>query len=325
MASGERIASETVHRIEFDVDFPPGHAATYLLDGDEPILFDAGTPGDDAGDELDEGLAAAGYDREDVAHVVLTHPHVDHIGQVDALREAGATVHAPRRFQERLSRDPETIREASHDNLQEIGLDDDWMDRILGRFGEAEAMIRDVLADDAVDRWFDIDSPTTVGGVELEGVHTPGHEATHVCFFTDVGDERVIFSGDMLIEPFRAATINVRFDDGVRDSIEDFRTALDRLAERSADHVYPGHGPAHDEYEAKIDRSRTQLAYRVNNSARHVREEGSTAFHVASNIADDGRHLSRILPEVTAALGSAEHEDQVTSTLEDGVRYYEPA
>ena len=36
-----------VHRLVFDVDWPPGHVACYLVDGPEPILVDAAAPDHD--------------------------------------------------------------------------------------------------------------------------------------------------------------------------------------------------------------------------------------------------------------------------------------
>ena len=47
------VGIDDVHRIEFDVDWPPGHVGAYLLDTPEPILIDAGMTGERAGDRLE--------------------------------------------------------------------------------------------------------------------------------------------------------------------------------------------------------------------------------------------------------------------------------
>ena len=69
--STESIDRADVHRIEFTVDWPPGHVAAYLVGGPEPLLIDAGMAGDRGRRELDAGIEAAGYDVADVSHLLL--------------------------------------------------------------------------------------------------------------------------------------------------------------------------------------------------------------------------------------------------------------
>jgi glyoxylase-like metal-dependent hydrolase (beta-lactamase superfamily II) len=112
--STESIDRADVHRIEFTVDWPPGHVAAYLVGGPEPLLIDAGMAGDRGRRELDAGIEAAGYDVADVSHLLVTHPHVDHIGRVGAVVDAAdPTVYAPASVRERLARDPEDSRAPS--------------------------------------------------------------------------------------------------------------------------------------------------------------------------------------------------------------------
>jgi len=46
--------SADVRRLEFDVDFTPGHAAAYLVPGDEPVLFEHRVAGARQGHSLVE-------------------------------------------------------------------------------------------------------------------------------------------------------------------------------------------------------------------------------------------------------------------------------
>lgn len=69
MDAGSHTAGVRVRRVEFGMEWPPGHVAAYLLDADEPA---------------------------DIEHVLLTHPHVDHIGQVQTVIDEGdPEVYAP--------------------------------------------------------------------------------------------------------------------------------------------------------------------------------------------------------------------------------------
>ena len=318
-------AAAEIRRLEFAVDFPPGHAAAYLVPGPEPVLFDAGTLGSDGEADLRAGLVEHGLDPADVAHVVLTHLHVDHVGQVGTLREAGdPTLHVPTTVRDRLERDLDDVRTVARSNMLAAGVPEERVEAALDEFLRAQEIMRDIVSPAAVDDWIEPGTPTTVGGLDLEPIHTPGHDATHVCYPTTL-DEPVIFSGDMLIEPFRAIVVNAGFDEGVGDGIEDYRAALDRLAGVDAERVYPGHGPIHADLAGTIDRDRGTLDARVAECEAALRESGSHALHVASSLTDDEAGVVRLLPETVAALAHLERTDRARSWTDGGVRYYAPA
>lgn len=311
-----------VRRLTFTVDWPPSHAAAYLIPGDEPILIDAGTPGERGSEELRAELADHGYVPADIEHVVLTHGHTDHVGQTRTLHEAGSPViYAPKRMQERYGRDMETVTERTRANLLENGLEPRRLESASERLLVAHRVVRESLPEEAVDVWVD-DEPLTVGGRELEPIYAPGHHISHVCFGTTLDGDRVIFSGDMAIRPFRAPSLLVNFDDGVRDSVRQFRSSLDRLKTYDFDQVYPGHGPVHDQYQECLDRSITDLENKCEQCLERIESSRTTAFQIAAERAGTKRDISRIFAETVGLVGYLEHHGQVQSAVEDGIRYY---
>lgn len=313
-------------RIEFSVDFPPGHAAAYLLPGDEPILLDAGTLGSDGERDLEAGLAESGYTPGDVAHVVLTHLHTDHVGQVGRLREVGdPTLHVPSPVRTRLERDLETVQAAARENMRRAGIPPDRIDGAIRDFRRAQEIMRDILPPSAVDDWIEPGEPVRVAGREFEAIHAPGHDATHVCYATDLGDDRGCFSGDMVVEPFRSMVVHAGFDDGMADGIDAFYTALDRLATLTVDRLYPAHGPIHDDLAGTIERDRRTLDARVAECEAALRESGSHAVHVVASLTDEEEDFSRLLPEAVAALAHLERTGRARSWVDEEVRYYAPA
>jgi glyoxylase-like metal-dependent hydrolase (beta-lactamase superfamily II) len=68
-----------VHRIRVP---QPGYASNYVyvLLGRVPTLIDAGHPDAFSQDRLDQGLLALGLRRGDLAQVLYTHTHLDHLG-----------------------------------------------------------------------------------------------------------------------------------------------------------------------------------------------------------------------------------------------------
>ncbi|WP_254525749.1 MBL fold metallo-hydrolase [Natrinema caseinilyticum] len=320
-AVGDRDA--IVHRLEFSVEWPPGHAAAYVIPGDEPILIDAGTPGERGSEELYAELGDQGYDPSDIEHVVLTHGHTDHIGQTPTLLEAGSpTVYAPKQLRDRFGRDMETVAERTQANLLEAGLEPEYLDSASDRLLSAHRTVRESLPADAVDVWID-DDPFTVGTHEIEPVYSPGHHISHYCFGTTLDGERVVFSGDMAIEPFRAPALLVNFDDGVEDSVRTFCTTLEHLKTYQFERVFPGHGPIHERYEECLDRSIADLESKLERSLDRIESGRTTAFQIAAERAGTKRGISRILAETVGLVEYLEDRGDVGSVLEDGVRFYE--
>lgn len=319
-----------VHRLETPVEWPPEHAAAYLLADEEPICVDAGMVGDEARDALFGDLEDGGHQPGDVEHLLLTHVHIDHVGGVRPLLEAASpTVYAPAIARDRLERDLETVEAETRRNLAETGLYGTGLERAVDGVLEIHEGIRAAFPLEAVDVWIEDGQPFEVAGREFEPIHTPGHHVTHHCYGTRIDGERVVFAGDMVVEPFRAAAIHVNFTDGVREGIDAYLEALDRLASRSYDRVYPGHGPVHDAYSETIDRAIRDIEDRLEECHDRLGsvcdDDGSaSAFDVAVARSDHPRQQVMELREILAALGTLERRGQVRSRLEDGVRLYEP-
>ncbi|WP_254764538.1 MBL fold metallo-hydrolase [Natrinema marinum] len=313
-----------IHRLECSVDWPPGHAASYLLPGDERVLVDAGAIGDEAERELRNDLAAVDCEPSDIDHLLVTHAHSDHVGQVRTIREAGdVTVYAPELIKQRWDRSLEAVRDATRANLREAGVAPDRLEPSVDRLVEAHRSVREALPLEAVDVWIERGDRLAIGDFEIEPIYAPGHHVTHFCYGTTVADERVLLSGDVAIDPFRAAAIHVNFDDGVTESIDAFRDALERLQEYSFDRVYPGHGPVHDRFDAAVERSLADLEERIRRSFEALEPTGSTPVDVADAETDDPYERARVLPEIVGSLAHLEKRGRDRSDLVDDVRVYE--
>jgi glyoxylase-like metal-dependent hydrolase (beta-lactamase superfamily II) len=319
MVQRERAVS--VHRIEFDVDWPPGHVASYLIDCEEPTLVDAGMPGADAEHRLRETLADIDYDLADVKHLVLTHPHVDHIGQTrTVMASADPTVYAPAGVRERFARDPDDLERAVRETATTAGLAGDALDGAVGKAVESLERNRDLLPPDTVDMWVEGGRSYDIGGTPVEAIHTPGHQADHCCFSVELGTERALVAGDMAIEPFRPVTLHAGLDRDVEHAIDAFYDALDRLESMNPDCVYPGHGPVHTDFERIIERDRRSLGRMLDRTVESL-DEPRTAADLADERAG-ANDTTYILPEVVAALAHLEAVGRIEAELVDGVARY---
>lgn len=322
--------SASVSRVPFEIDWPPGEVAAYLVRCDDIVLVDAGNPGDAAREELVDGLAALDVEPADIDHLVLTHGHPDHTGQTPAIIEAAdPTVYAPAAVEDRLGRDLEDLRATVRRNTTAAGTAPDRLDTAVEWAVRDVEFSRGLLPADAVDVPIESGVPFEAGGVTFDPVHTPGHNAEHHVYIVNLDAERVAFSGDMAIRTFRPVLMHVGLDDGVRDAVPAFKRALDRLATRSVDRVFPGHGPVHREYDAAVAQSRESVERLLAATHEHlVVGDGDSAVGIARARLDesDARSLGYMLPETVAALAHLERTDRANSILDaDGVRRYEPA
>lgn len=180
-----------------------GQSTVALVDG--TTLVDTGGPSRQP--LLEDTLAAAEVEPDDVEDVLLTHCHFDHCDNVDVF--AGATVHAY---------GPELDRVLDGDT--------DWA---------TSTALPELLADRDVSRFSEGD---TVAGLEV--VHTPGHAAQHVSFLGEATADGAALTVGLVGD----AVKNIReFETRDPTTLHDEAVAaatIDALADR-LDFVVPGH------------------------------------------------------------------------------------
>ncbi|WP_049941708.1 MBL fold metallo-hydrolase [Haloterrigena turkmenica] len=318
-ASGS--VSMPITRLDFDIEWPPKHAAAYLVETPAPVLVDTGDPADRAAETIREALAEQGHELADVEAVVVTHPHSDHIGQVPLLRDAGATVYAPAPALERLERDADELAAGVHEIGRSVGYKGEAIEREAERARDSLHRNRRLLdPDEAVG--FAFDDPMTVAGLEFEPIHTPGHQIHHASLAATIDGRRVLFSGDALIEPFRPGAIHVGIDHGAYDAVDAFHEAMDRLEGRSFDRVFPGHGPVFTDAKRAVERTRSELESLTAEALEAVVTVGpATPIEVTRNRTGEIRYPAQVL-DTLGALGTLERRERVQYKDRDGVRHY---
>ena len=282
-------------------------------------MVDAGVP--DQATTTRRGLDELGLALSDVDHLLLTHPHPDHTGGVSTLLAAGeTTVYAPASARDRLETDPETFAAEARRNLVAGGFSGERLEWAVDAAVTSLTRARRLLPVDCVDVWIRPGDTVTVGSFTVDAVHTPGHQADHLCFTTDVDGERLLFSGDMVLPPFRSALIHDGFGDGHRAAVPAFLDAADRLEELAVDRVFPGHGPVHTDCHGLLARDRRSLDGRLEQTEQHA-DGGVTAATVVDAVRGD-HDLRYMIPEVMAVLAFLEETGRVEATHDGDVTYY---
>ena len=172
-------------------------------------------PGGDL-DRLKDAVRRAGVTLE---KILVTHGHIDHCGQAGILaRELGLRIEGP--------------HEA--DRFWISRLDEDG--RRWGLHGEVFEP----------DRWLEDGDTVTVGELELEVIHCPGHTPGHVVFFNRASKFAIV--GDVL---FRGGIGRTDFPMGNhQDLLDSITKKLWPLGDVT---FIPGHGPVSNFAQERID------------------------------------------------------------------------
>ncbi len=165
----------------------------------------------DPGDEAARIALAVEQTGLEVASIIVTHAHIDHVGAVAALVDEYACpvlMHA----------EAETMLAQLPTQAVMMGL----------RFGRVPA----------VDRHVEDEEVLEVGNLRLRSLYTPGHAPGHLAFYVE--GEGVVLSGDAL---FAGSVGRVDLGGGSMEVL--MKSIEERLLTLPVETiVYPGHGPA---------------------------------------------------------------------------------
>ena len=183
------------------------------------ILIDAGMA--KRREQLEMGLLEAGCHPGDLKLIVLTHGHLDHVGNAAYLKERYGAKIAMHGGDYGMVESGDMFVDSKGGVL--IGVVGFLMS-VLG-LSDYERFAPDVYLEDGMDL-----SPL---GLEATVIHFPGHSRGSIGVLTAEGD---LFCGDLLVnnsEPERNTLI---------DNPADYAASVEKLRALRVETVYPGHG-----------------------------------------------------------------------------------
>jgi glyoxylase-like metal-dependent hydrolase (beta-lactamase superfamily II) len=252
--------------------------SAYLVEAAEPALVETG-PTTSLASVL-EGLRQLGVGRNDLAHVVVTHIHLDHAGGAGALAPhfPQATIWVHERGAPHLA-DPGRLVQSA---IRVYG-----EERLREMFGSVDPVpaerLRAVTDGDRID----------LGDRSLEVVYTPGHAGHHVCLVDAA--TRGIFVGDALgvflpdVKILRPASPPPEFD------LELAIASIERIRSFDPSVILFSHfGPA------------PEVEHLTALAVRRLRKWTDVVDRAMQESDDLGHVVERLRAETAAELGAAE-------------------
>ncbi len=272
-----------IHTIPVPTPFAVGRVNCYLLEGDPLTLVDAGPRSEKSMQELEQGIADAGFGVEDIELVVATHQHIDHIGQISTVvGRSGAEVAAI---------------DLVVDRLAEFGLGSEREDQmavnLMVRYGvpqdianllkDVTASFHDLGAPVNVNRPFAAGESITMGSRVYETYHRPGHSPSDTVFWDP--DRKLMFAGDHLLSHISSNPLISKPLDGSpgrTKSLINYRDSLRETAAMPVGIMLSGHGLAITDH-AELIRKRLASDDRRTEKIFRLVAEGHESPHGIAN------------------------------------------
>jgi glyoxylase-like metal-dependent hydrolase (beta-lactamase superfamily II) len=208
----------------------------YLVeDGDRLTMVDAGVPS--AWSDVDRALDELGRSREEIAALVLTHAHFDHIGIAERLRREIAVPVFVHENDVPLTQHP---LQYAHERSRIPYLANPKAMPIVASLLRSRAFFPTPIAE--VTRFSDENGDLGIPG-SPRIVFTPGHTLGHCAIHFP--DRDAVISADALVtlDPYTGGTGPQIVSGAATADSDRALSSLDALEETDAKTVLPGHGP----------------------------------------------------------------------------------
>ena len=253
------------------------------------MLVDCGMNSAETWSILEKEFGQRGLHITDLAHVFVTHAHIDHMGMAGRLaQEAGATIwvnpytlpwtkNLDRMWQKRAKVIENVL-------IQEAPPDwDNPMLRSMNGFFQQALACWSTIPESAL-RVYEIGDRLDFGGGSWEALYVPGHSNSQSCFY-----ERTtgwLFSADMLLPQTPTPAIEMKVDDPDEREISILRllASFKEMKELPIKRVFPGHGAAFENHRQLIDNQVARIYLRKAECLRVIQKGQNSFFEIFQQI-----------------------------------------
>lgn len=269
---------ESVYQLKLPVPFPLVFVSVYLVEGNDGwAVIDTGFDYPEGREAWEAGARQIGLNLDrDVARIVVTHFHPDHLGLARWLQgRSGAPVfmldsEIPHSREVWEARDPSPFVEY----LVHNGMDREFAGNAAARMRSNLALPEEMLP-------LQDGEKVDLGAGAVRVIHAPGH-ADHQIMLHDE-ERKILFAADHVM---LGITPNVGlWPDNEPGPLARYLKSISGLRDLdAADLVLPGHGPLFHDFAGRIDELAGHHEERLDLMRDTLGDEPSTAFEVSRKV-----------------------------------------
>jgi glyoxylase-like metal-dependent hydrolase (beta-lactamase superfamily II) len=295
-----------------------GYSLSYVLrdEAGELHVVDPGWDSDENWSALESALASFGMSLTNVATIVATHLHPDHLGMAQRLRKATGAKLVMHEIEHRAAVDVAGRSHSADDLVQQL---EAWGVPTSRRreisLPSLEAGEHPIPTPDLVVRDGDL---LEMNGSRLRVLHTPGHTTGHICLIEDT--RSLVLTGDLIL-PTTYAGLGLG-GESATNPLVDYLDSLDRVAVYDHYQVLPGHGYRFTGLAQRCQQSKEHHLRRSREVAAVLsRSADSSVWDIASQLTwGSGWQNLRGFRRYSALAQTAMHRHFVQATILSGSR-----
>ena len=286
-------------RIELPTYFGMKTVNCFLFKDPVPTLIDCGEGMEKIWTALEAGLNKEGLQVADIERVVITHAHVDHMGNACRIAEtAGAEIWVSDLVYD-WATDIEKMwreREKLMSQVLEEMMGADAFGKILPLFTVMATMTKKAWPPVPVSylKTFGHEGEIELGGDIWQTIYVPGHAANQSCFFNPKNSN--LLSADMLLKITPTPVMDVKIG-SPNERIKSIFQLLDsykKIRELDIKKVFPGHYDCFENAVEVIDKQVTRIDLRKEVCFQKIKNGCSDFYKLANEMYGANLHLPAI-------------------------------